>query len=633
MTMAEIAKLAGVSVSTVSKILNHKDQAIREDTRQRVLDLIEAHHYVPFGNRLVKQAANLLGVLSGPVPNQAMLGAILQRAQESGYAVLIQSFRNAEEEYQCANRLFSHYVDGVLWCKSTQSDQAVSKIFAEHDIPVLEINPAAPPSEHNAFFSYLELGMAAAEAVLSAGHERIGCIVPNGEYGCREFVDGVRQALLKQGLSYQASDTIVWADNFYEQIDWLEAHTAALCFNETTATALYQRALQARYSVPDMLSVVTLYSGGSPLSVPLSYFQTPYQAIGRFAAESLISQIAGNGSQPIYHENFKVSGPDSIAPPHVRGRKKILVMGTINMDTLLYVDHYPGLGETTNVLHRSFFPGGKGLNQALATARLNGNAHLIGCLGKDVDGRGIQALLRSNAIGLDGVWESETEPTGRAYIQIQSDGESGILIVDGANQCVTEDQLESRRPLFRDTAYCLLQTELPQNVVIQAAALAKEAGARVILKPCAVDTIQENLLRYVDILVPNKQEAERLLPGRVGPDEQADAFLRCGVGTVIITLGEDGCLVYQGKRRWHIPAAPVQSVDTTGAADAFIATLAVYLARGAELLVAAQYATCAAGLSTTRYGVPPSLVERGELELFYQRTAQAIQPEEGTMNL
>ena len=120
-----------------------------------------------------------------------------------------------------------------------------------------------------------------------------------------------------------------------------------------------------------------------------------------------------------------------------------------------------------------------------------------------------------------------------------------------------------------------------------------------------------------NILVPNEKEAETLVPGAATAEERANYFLEHGTGAVIITLAERGCLFADGSQTKRFPAAQVTSVDTTGAADAFIAALAFYLAQGRSAVEAIPYANCAAGLSTMRYGVPPALIDRETLELYY----------------
>ena len=170
-----------------------------------------------------------------------------------------------------------------------------------------------------------------------------------------------------------------------------------------------------------------------------------------------------------------------------------------------------------------------------------------------------------------------------------------------------------------------MQTEIDQGVALHAARLAKRHGVKVILKPCVVDVLDQEWSELADILVPNRKEAGKLLPGYDTPESQIAEFSRRGYQTVIVTCGEDGCYLLCNGEVFSFPAVALIPVDTTGAADAFIAALAVYLTQGETIERAIQYATCAAGLSTTRYGVPPALVNREELEIYYSEHQNEIQ--------
>ena len=207
--------------------------------------------------------------------------------------------------------------------------------------------------------------------------------------------------------------------------------------------------------------------------------------------------------------------------------------------------------------------------------------------------------------------------SGCAYIYVQRDAESSISVYGGANERLTVSHISANEALFDNAAYCLMQTELRQEIALHAVELAKKHGVKVILKPCAISQMDPELLRGVNILVPNQKEAQKLLPGCASVEEQAERFRRGGAETVIITLGEQGCYKLDETGGAYFPPAPISPVDVTGAADAFISALAVYLAKGSALNTAIQYATCAAGLSTTRHGVPPALVDADTLEIFY----------------
>lgn len=161
-------------------------------------------------------------------------------------------------------------------------------------------------------------------------------------------------------------------------------------------------------------------------------------------------------------------------------------------------------------------------------------------------------------------------------------------------------------------------------MVVRTVETAWKKGVKVLLKPCKVGSIDEEILRKVDILVPNRKEAQRLVPDANSWEERAQYFLDRGVKHVIITLGHRGCYFRDAQHSLYFPAAKVTPVDTTGAGDAFAATLVSYLSDGRELTEAIRYATVAVGLSTARQGVPNSLVDQESIELYLSK--EKIEP-------
>jgi len=189
-----------------------------------------------------------------------------------------------------------------------------------------------------------------------------------------------------------------------------------------------------------------------------------------------------------------------------------------------------------------------------------------------------------------------------------------VTILSGANGNLSAAGIRKRQYLFENAGYCLLATEIPIETVIEAAKTAKEYGVKNILKPAALKTIPEELLALTDIFIPNRKEATALCPDGDTVEERAQYFLEKGVGTVIITLGEDGCYLRTADREKYFPAADFVAIDATGGADAFICALASCLSEGFSLDRSIRIATYAAGFCVSRQGVVPALVDRNTLE-------------------
>lgn len=279
------------------------------------------------------------------------------------------------------------------------------------------------------------------------------------------------------------------------------------------------------------------------------------------------------------------------------------------------MDRFPSTGKSTITSSSSVYPGGKGINQAVGISRLGAHAALIGAVGNDMDSDLIYEALEKHSIDSGGVRRCADIAAGKAYIFVQRDGESLISILSGANNCLSPEDIRRNSRFFENCHYCLIQTEIPMDVVFTACKQAHESGAVTILKPAACSELAPELLEYVNILVPNYNEMNLLCPDGDLP-EKAEYFLRHGVDTVIVTLGADGCYIKTRDFEEYVPAVSFQSVDHTGACDAFISALAVYLQEGYPLKKAARIASYAAGFSITREGVSCSLVDRGTLEAY-----------------
>lgn len=210
-------------------------------------------------------------------------------------------------------------------------------------------------------------------------------------------------------------------------------------------------------------------------------------------------------------------------------------------------------------------------------------------------------------------------PTGRAFIFVQPDGDSTISILTGANDLLEAHHVTENEKIFDNCCCCLLQTEVPSPPLIAAAKIAHERGIPVILKPSSRISLEPELLKYTDIIVPNQNEMKTLAPGN-DFEERTQYFLDAGVSIVIVTMGEYGCTLKtrEAEKHFDIPCSFI-SVDNTGAGDAFISALAVYLQSGYELEAAIRISMYAAGFCISREGVALSMIDKNTLESFIRK--------------
>ncbi|WP_026370203.1 ribokinase [Kallotenue papyrolyticum] len=302
----------------------------------------------------------------------------------------------------------------------------------------------------------------------------------------------------------------------------------------------------------------------------------------------------------------------------------VVVVGSCNMDLVTRAPRLPLPGETISGTSFGTYLGGKGFNQAVAARRMGASVALVACIGADDFGRQVEAAARQEGIATHGLTRSATAPTGTALILVQEgSGENSIVIVASANAQLTPERVAEQAATLRAARVLLLQLEVPIEASLQAARLARAAGATVILTPAPVQPLPDELLRLSDILVPNAVELRQLAGDEHDLATAARQLLARGVGAVVITQGARGALCVTSAGEYPVAPFAVQAVDTTAAGDAFVGALAALLAEGWPLPEALRAASAAGALAVTRMGALPSLPTRPEVEAMLAGAATA----------
>lgn len=289
--------------------------------------------------------------------------------------------------------------------------------------------------------------------------------------------------------------------------------------------------------------------------------------------------------------------------------KNILVIGSANIDLTIQTDRMPKLGETVAGHGFSMNSGGKGANQAVAAAKLGGDVKFLGVIGNDTYGEKLLADLRKSGAFFEGI-TADGVPTGTACITVVN-GDNFIVLNPGANDLLTPEIIEEKAELIRKSDYVIMQLEIPVDSVLRAAVIAKDAGTSVVLNPAPVKELPDEIYRLTDIMIPNEYEA-MLLTGISTDNEQGcraavEDLRKKGVKTVIITLGDRGCVYNDGDRIIFHPAGKADVVDTTSAGDSLIGALCCKLAFGNSLPEAIDYATKVAAVTVSRRGASESI--------------------------
>lgn len=629
MTIKEIARMAGVSISTVSKIMNHKDASISAETRERVLRIAREFNYSPYSNTLaVPGKTFILGALICSCEANRTLSGILEAARSQGYTVLVaQSGGEAEAEESAVRALCRHHVDAILWEPVSEDSLRHSDIFRASRIPFLIFNVLGAEGSFNLNFE--QMGYEAANSLVTAHHRNIACLLSPGRR-TEQFLEGYKKCLFRAGIPFQ--DNLIFREINDTLLHGITTHsiTGIVSSHLACALRLYENLNHLHYYIPYDAALVSLRNDAQEnMDFPrISTITIPYFEFGRHLCRSLIKNIEQGDTIPDFETAISLDSASSIQLPFDHQKKSLTVVGSINIDSYLKVEELPVTGRTVLTTNSALYPGGKGLNQAVGAALLGARVTLIGAVGDDVDSNLIFSSLEKHSIESGNVRRRPNCATGKAFIFVQPDGNSMISILSGANDSLRPEDVLRSEHTFENTGYCLIQTEVPQQTLIQAGKLARKYGAKTILKPSACSALDPELLKYVDIIVPNLNEINILCPGK-NLSAQADALLDTGIETVIITMGEKGCYLKTEQHEEYFPAHEFTTVDNTGAGDAFICALAVYLQKGCSMQDSIKIAAYAAGFSISREGATPALVDRNTLESYIRQNEPELLPKSG----
>lgn len=434
MNIRELAELAGVSASTVSKIMNNKDSSISPTTRERVLRIAKQYNYQSYSSLIEKGTTTLtLGVVfRSAITMNLTLDGILQAAQDAGYTILLrESGDDLERETQNLSVLCSHHVDGLIW-------EFVNK-DSEKNLPLLEKQNIPTVIFHSEYgdavnIDYEELGRQAAQTLVAAGHTAIACVkapIPGRE----AFAAGYQRCLIENHIPPEEELVFNQIENQLMQKIASHAITGVVSAHYETAARLYDAVRKLRYELPYDVSLVSLRDESVTPDVlrQLSTFTIPHYAYGEYLCKRLIGEIErGETSPPAFHKTALLDSESTVGIPLDSRSKKITVVGSINIDNYLKMDALPRTGMTVSSSLSASYVGGKAVNQAIGAAKLGQRVSVIGRLGNDVDSDTVYRALNTAGVDSVGVKRCPGYKTGQAYIFVQRDGDSMISILSGA---------------------------------------------------------------------------------------------------------------------------------------------------------------------------------------------------------
>lgn len=293
--------------------------------------------------------------------------------------------------------------------------------------------------------------------------------------------------------------------------------------------------------------------------------------------------------------------------------KTIRILGSLNCDLTIRAPYLPKAGETLKGSDFLINAGGKGANQAYACAKLGGNVSMAGCVGQDAFGEMLLQSLSSVGVDTHLIRRTAERSTGVAMITV-IDGDNRIILDEGANACVSEEDIYALLDGAKEGDILLVQLENPLPVIHKALSLAKERGLFTVLNPAPAVKEAKSFVCHSDLITPNRNELA-LLSGKEGLDEGIDELLERGASRMIVTLGGEGSYYADRETRFSVPAISAgKAIDTTAAGDTFCGALCVKLAEGETMEGAMRFASACSGIAVTRRGAQASVPTRPEAE-------------------
>lgn len=290
--------------------------------------------------------------------------------------------------------------------------------------------------------------------------------------------------------------------------------------------------------------------------------------------------------------------------------KNICVIGSLNMDLVVNVDTMPKPGQTIIGSNFKEVPGGKGANQAVAMARLNGNVSMIGKVGEDGFGQTLINSLKNDKVDTTYI-QTAKGATGVALITVDKNAQNSIVVSPGANFEVKEDDIDNNIEAIKNSDIVVLQLETPLNTIKYALNKAKELNKYTILNPAPAVKLDDEIIKNVDLLTPNETELEIISGVSIETEEDiqkaAQIMIEKGVKELMVTLGSKGSLYINKEKSMFKKAYKVEAVDTTAAGDSYTGALAVALSQDKNIEDAMDFASKVGALSVLKEGAQSSL--------------------------
>lgn len=617
MNIKDIAKMTGVSITTVSKIINNKTDDISQETIDKVMATVKKFNYTPYCSARKNKTKNfVIALLLKKMYNtNLMINSLVESLGKEGYSLMLfDSDNSIEKEKINLAKIASKNPDGLIWEVVDKESYNNLSYLNNCACKIIYLDPKYE-KENTYYIDYTKMGYVATSALIEKGHTKIACILKENSHRSEEFFNGFRQCLFDNNISYQ-NEMYVPFEKFHPDIFKNESFTGLICSHFAITQKLLIQLEMLDIHLPLELSLISLRDDVREAIdlANISTIKIPNYEFGSFLASRIIDLCENKeGLNNQFEYDISIESSKTIDIPFNMRFPKITVVGSINTDYFFYLDDFPVQGNTVVASESIAIPGGKGLNQAIGISKLNKEVTLIGKIGKDQEASQICQILNNHNIDIRNLISSSKYRTGKAIININHNGESTIVVTKGANFSLSAKQINDHMRAFENTGICLLQSEIPMNAVSEAARIAKFYRATTILKPASISHMNDEDYSNIDIFIPNRKEALKL-SGKNSIEQAAYYFLSKGPKIIIITLDADGVLLLTDDELSYFEAFKTDVIDETGGSDAFISALSVKLLDGFSIHEAIKAGIIAASFCISRFGVSNSLIDYDTLE-------------------
>ncbi len=597
-TIKDVASKAKVGVSTVSRVLNKSGYVSKEAT-YRVEKAMEELNYIPnAAARSIKTRKSNTVALLIPSISNAFFPELAENIEnilnKHGYKMIlcnVNEDRDREDKY--IDMIISNRLDGVI-----SSTGYISQRLIDSGLPIVSTDRKDIKNTQVVCVTSDHYGGAvkAVKHLIESGCKRLLHLHGNFQAETavlrnRAFTDVCRE----YNIDYETIDV-----NSVYNINYIKTFDGVFVWADIEAIKFMNRCFEKNIRIPEDIQVVGFDNISlSKLIYPkLTTISQSISGLGTKATELLLKMIE---HKDIALDNV-VLETRLIRRNTTKGGKKmnIVVIGSINIDMVTKTTRLPVTGETIVGSSFSTMFGGKGANQAVCAARLDGNVSMIACVGNDANGDSAIDNLRRNNVNTDHIRKIDNAPTGIAQITLL-DEDNRIIIVKGANNEVSKKIIDESKAIIEDADLVLLQLEIPLETVEYVVDICHKKGITTVLNPAPALKLSDTLTDKLTYITPNEIECTEIF------GEDYETCLKRYPNKLIVTRGVQGVDYFNGEKVINIPSHKVKVVDTTGAGDSFNGAFSVGIVNGMKLYEAIKYGNLVASQVIQKLGAQTSM--------------------------